>query len=1445
MRKAIFVLLCCGYLTLAYSQPSNDLCNDAQPIELQMPSACPNSGAVSDTFLLDNTAATPSDPFPQVGECTSPGADIWLRFNALGNTMQFTLRGQLAGLQMALFQGSDCEELYPVACASGQFSLVLNASVDRNNIYYLMVSGVGVEDQGAMELVVNSTNFCNTCVLDRQGYFSASPAPVNGTYAGGQSVQMCYTVDRWNAAASNEYLHGLEVDFGPGWDMSTFIPSPPASCNSSGNWDWYSSWTSISSNQQFGPGFAYDGAEFGTLDGNPGNNRGMGGNLCSNIGITTDPVQFCWTITTNDCPEGAYGYFDALDVTTRMLGDGISGSWNQTQCFTTTSDHFLATTFCPDPFVPEISVIGLSCSGECDGSVIMNAVGSGPWDYSLTDTSGILIYASSNNFGPDTIMNLCPGIYNATVIDGPSGEVRTETVVVEEAEAPLASATYELPCIEGEPIQLIGQAVPSSGATYQWTGPLGFNSTQKEPLALYAGTYTLVVSIDGCPSQPFILEVPPVSTPVVAIAEDTIIACPGTPLTLEASGTANSYNWFLEGGNTSLGTESSLTIMPEDGAVYIVNGTNESGCAGTDQVLILVPFQPEVTTDIQGVICPFTETVITASGGLTYQWSTGDTTASISVSPEFTSLYYVTITGEACTESFTINIPVSNSPFINAGVDQTLCQGESAELFATGGTSVIWSTGQTSYTINVTPDTTTVYTAVITDSNGCEHEEEVLVTVNTPPALTILPSDTVNICEGDTAFLVVLEEGAPYWDTIVAPTETTTYDIPGAEAFGCQELGTITVLVSPLPVVNIIGEGLICGNDSTLLIANGQGTFSWSTGQTGDSIYVNPIGTEEYTVTATTANGCSQSASVTVTQATPPAPPVIACSATLDQVIFSWDSDPTLTYNLTIIDGPPGVPSGNDQYIVSGLNPEQTVSIALTAVNQEGCSVTVEASCSSSSCDVIQLLLDVPSTVCVTEPAFPLSAQASSGTASGMGSWSGAGVSMGIFDASIAGAGMHELIYTYSDNGCTVADTATITVVPTLQESMVSCEAAGDSILFSWPYVEADSVYEAVVLTGQEGYFLDSTTFVVTGLLNGDSVNISIIALGNEDCGLTNVQADCMIDNCPVLEIMPDTFACAGSQIPLYVESPAQWDTFSWTPTVGLSCTDCPNPDLTVGSATTTYTVVAINNQGCMDTASVTIYVGEIPDSYIPDDPIIYCVGAPFEICMPDGDVEIWIGPNGSVVTGNCLSIDNMTLADEGNYYAFLRSGGCRFGKFFRLEAAPAIEVESFTDFQTACADSTFVLSVESSNAVSYEWEPAQYLDCPSCAETTGSVPQTATFTLTMEDQYGCSVKEIATVFIDDCMPAPAQAQPKLPLPEPFKQIRFFPNPASTQVTLEMPVDGRKQILLLNAAGQTFLNLATEANALQLPLEEYGSGAYLLKIITTDTVTTEWLLINR
>jgi hypothetical protein len=257
-------------------------------------------------------------------------------------------------------------------------------------------------------------------------------------------------------------------------------------------------------------------------------------------------------------------------------------------------------------------------------------------------------------------------------------------------------------------------------------------------------------------------------------------------------------------------------------------------------------------------ICNGSSTTLTATGGSTYLWSTGATTASISVSPTTTTTYTVTAYDATGTNSDTddVTVTVNAIPVANAGADVSTCQGTSVTLSASGGSSYLWSTGATTQTINVNPNSTTTYSVQVTQ-NGCSSSDTVMVTVNPSPTINAGSDVTINL--GESTTLTATGGNTYLWSTgstsssiTVSPTVTTTYTVTGY-LNGCQNTDSVTVFVNSANA-NAGQDQTICNGYSATLTATGGDTYLWSTGATTQSITVNPTSTSTYTVTAYVGN---------------------------------------------------------------------------------------------------------------------------------------------------------------------------------------------------------------------------------------------------------------------------------------------------------------------------------------------------------------------------------------------------------------------------------------------------------------------------------------------------------------------------------------------------------------------------------------------------------------
>jgi hypothetical protein len=193
-------------------------------------------------------------------------------------------------------------------------------------------------------------------------------------------------------------------------------------------------------------------------------------------------------------------------------------------------------------------------------------------------------------------------------------------------------------------------------------------------------------------------------------------------------------------------------VSPVTTTTYTVTVTNVEGCSATASRTVEVLPLPVVSISGPGNICENVSATLTASGGQSYLWNTGATTASIVVSPSASTTYIVTATdANGCTATSSKTVSVNTTPVISIAGDDLICEGESVTLTASGASSYLWNTGATSPSITVSPTISTTYTVTATDGNGCSAAVSKTVSVSQKPVITITGNN--NICTGGTAVL--------------------------------------------------------------------------------------------------------------------------------------------------------------------------------------------------------------------------------------------------------------------------------------------------------------------------------------------------------------------------------------------------------------------------------------------------------------------------------------------------------------------------------------------------------------------------------------------------------------------------------------------------------------------------------------------------------------------
>jgi gliding motility-associated-like protein len=196
--------------------------------------------------------------------------------------------------------------------------------------------------------------------------------------------------------------------------------------------------------------------------------------------------------------------------------------------------------------------------------------------------------------------------------------------------------------------------------------------------------------------------------------------------------------------------------------------------------------------------------------------------------------------------------------------------GASATLTAFGGTSYTWNNGVgAGNNVLVSPITTTTYTVTGTDANTCTNTAQMTVTVNAAAVINAGPDQT--ICLGQSATLNATGAPTITWDNGVvnnvafSPVNTLTYTATGTDANGCIDTDDLVVTVSSLTTVNAGLDVEICEGETVILSASGANSYSWDNGVTNNVAFTPSVGTTTYTVTGTSAQGCTQQDNLIVT----------------------------------------------------------------------------------------------------------------------------------------------------------------------------------------------------------------------------------------------------------------------------------------------------------------------------------------------------------------------------------------------------------------------------------------------------------------------------------------------------------------------------------------------------------------------------------------------------
>lgn len=798
------------------------------------------------------------------------------------------------------------------------------------------------------------------------------------------------------------------------------------------------------------------------------------------------------------------------------------------------------------------------------------------------------------------------------------------------------------------------------------------------------------------------------------------------------------YNtsWF-SGSNTT----ATLCITNQNTAV----GGNDFGLDDISFVPCVCTFSTQPIPS--ATICTGQNTTLTASAGATsYQWfpSTGlscTTCQSVLASPSFSTTYTMVATGPGCSDTAITTVSVWPQPNANAGNNITICAGQSTTLQGSGGPSYAWSpsTGLSSTSIAspvATPTVSTTYTLTVTGGGGCTASDQVIVAVQ--PAVNLSVSNDTSVCAGSPVNLSATGGASYVWSpsatlacstcasTTATPLTNTTYTVI-AGATGCSDTASISVTVFPQPVADAGNDTVICEGTSMTLQGSGGPSYAWSPSTNLSSTNIanpiaNPSVTITYTLTVSGAGGCSSTdqvvvavqaiGSLTVSNDTfvceGGSVPLTASGATN----YSWTPSATLSCSTCAVTN--ASPTTTTTYTIIGgtAGCADTLSTIVTVYPQP----TANAGNDTSVCGGSSVLLQGSGTDAITFAWSPSAGLSSTSSTNPLAT----PTVTTTYTLTVTGSG-----------GCSASDQVVITLLnggtPVAGNDTSVCEGNSVSLTASG----------ATSYTWSPSTDIACSTCATTTATPTVTTTYTVVTSAN-GCNDT-LTVDVTVFSVPIANAGNDTVACVNQPITLLGTGGVG---YSWSPSASLSSSTVSSPIATL-TTTTTFTLTVTSVDGCTATDDLVVTVLNSGVATAGNDTTV-CEGNPINLFANGATTYVW-SPSTDLACSTC----NVTTANPSTnttYTVIASSAGCSD----TLSVAVTVLEQSIANAGndiSVCGTETFTL--QGSGGPTYAWSPSTGLSATNVANPTGSLSNSTTYVLTVDNGTGCSDTDTMSVTVD------------------------------------------------------------------------------------------------
>lgn len=378
--------------------------------------------------------------------------------------------------------------------------------------------------------------------------------------------------------------------------------------------------------------------------------------ICNGMNISTAVSGSCASSSATVTATGGaapYTYLWSPSGQTGQVASGLATGTHTVTVWDNSCPPIIQTTtvnITSGALTASVSSTPAACLAANGSATVTPTGGSAPFTYSWSPTGG----------ANPTASGLSAGTYSVTVTDG-IGCSGISTVVISAAGGPTVSVTglADVLCFGGSDgsasINASGGATPY---TYLWNNGLTTSSSTN----LSAGNYSVTVTDSaGCSQvQTLVINTP---APLTATASATMANCLSNDgsVSVTASGGTSPYSYLWSSGQT----DASVSNLASGS--YSVLITDANGCIQSATAIVTSAGGPLAGISADVTITAGSSATLSASGGGSYAWSSGDIGSPIVVAPSVTTVYCVTVTDAnncidtACVTVYIITEPVTSS----------------------------------------------------------------------------------------------------------------------------------------------------------------------------------------------------------------------------------------------------------------------------------------------------------------------------------------------------------------------------------------------------------------------------------------------------------------------------------------------------------------------------------------------------------------------------------------------------------------------------------------------------------------------------------------------------------------------------------------------------------------------------------------------------------------